>query len=128
MLVFGKGEEVPAGYIDVISMSQMGVELKDSVFVREIKVWAVDQLDISIRIDITIGWIKDILLFEEMSPDNNITGGQTVARSGSGWPCRTGRPSRTGWARGDDHNTTETLTWCTWLNIESDGGATVTAT
>jgi hypothetical protein len=40
----------------------------------------VDQLDITVRVDIRIGWIKDLLL-SEMSGDTNVTGGDTVRRA-----------------------------------------------
>jgi hypothetical protein len=76
-LVYGEGEEVVAGYQDAITLSKMGVEFKDAVFSKEVRVWPADQLDVAVRIDITIGWLSDVLLADEVNPDNNMTGGMS---------------------------------------------------
>ena len=61
--------------------------------------WAVDEMDVGVRIDISIGWIRDILLDRDMSPDINITGGQTTGRPDLGRPDLTGRSSEIGTPR-----------------------------
>ncbi len=76
-LVYGEGEEVVAGYEDAITLSKMGVEFKDAVFSKEVRVWPADQLDVAVRIDITIGWLSDVLLADEVNADNNMTGGMS---------------------------------------------------
>ena len=40
-------------------MDILGVEFKDEDFVRGIRMWAMDQLDVTVRIDITIGWLRE---------------------------------------------------------------------
>lgn len=60
LLVWGPGAEMPAGIAHPLSMDQSGVEFQDESFVKEIRMWAVDQLDLSVRIDLTIGWMRDI--------------------------------------------------------------------
>ena len=80
-LVFGEGRSLPAGAKATdLGIDVLGIEFKDSDFTDGVTMWHVDQLDITVRIDIRIGWIKDLLL-SEMSGDNNITGGDTVRRA-----------------------------------------------
>lgn len=78
LLVYGPGTSLKA---EGDTMSFGGIEFKCEHFTDGVQMWAVDQLDISIRIDITIGWMKDILLAQEMGADNNVTGGDVVRRS-----------------------------------------------
>jgi hypothetical protein len=80
-LVFGEARAVPPGATTTeLGIDVLGIEFKDSDFPEGVFMWHVDQLDITIRIDIRIGWIKDLLL-SEMSGDSNITGGDTVRRA-----------------------------------------------
>ena len=78
-LVFGAGEPVPSGTADV-EAGQLGVETHNVPFAAGIRVWAVDQLDMAVRIEIRVGWMKDLLL-SEMSGDSNMTGGGEVRRA-----------------------------------------------
>jgi hypothetical protein len=81
-MVFGPGEAVPSGYPEPeISAREMGAEYKGGDFTSDVRVWRADQLDIGLRIDITIGWLNDILLSQEMGSDNNITGGVGLRRA-----------------------------------------------
>src|SRR4051794_12015679 len=59
-VVNGPGQAVPAGYQD-ISLSILGVEFKDEVFAGEVRMWGYDKLDQAIRIDVTTGWLQEIL-------------------------------------------------------------------
>ena len=80
-LVFEAGQDVPPenGRGD-IPAGLSGVEFASGVFAEGVRMWAVDQLDMIVRIDISIGWVKDLLL-SEMSGDANLTGGDTVRRA-----------------------------------------------
>jgi len=81
-LVFGKGVPITSGYpqpdnpLDNLGVESKGLDFTDGVFM-----WLADQADIAVRIDITIGWLNDILLSEEMGADNNVTGGNQLRRS-----------------------------------------------
>ena len=74
LLVWGDGVPMPAGLTNPASMDQLGVEFQDETFVQNILMWSIDQLDMSVRIDLTIGWMRDIFLGPEMGGDNNISG------------------------------------------------------
>jgi hypothetical protein len=81
-LVYGLGVEVTSeSSLPGNSLDLVGVEFKYEGFTKNVRMWTADQLDISVRIDITIGWMKDILLTQEMGADNNMTGGDSVRRS-----------------------------------------------
>jgi hypothetical protein len=71
--VFGDGFDVMAGFEDENLMDIIGVEFKNQDFVRGIRMWPVDQLDVVVRIDVTIGWLREILLDSDMSQDTNVT-------------------------------------------------------
>jgi hypothetical protein len=71
--VFGPGFRVEPGYNPENLMDILGVEFKKEDFVQGIRMWAADQLDVTIRIDITIGWLREILLDTDMSQDTNVT-------------------------------------------------------
>jgi hypothetical protein len=80
-LVFDDGQELPPdapGQSAPIGLS--GVEFSSGVFAEGVRMWVVDQLDMIVRLDIHIGWVKDLLL-EEMTADSNLTGGDTVRRA-----------------------------------------------
>ncbi len=74
LLVHGAGAPVPPS-IDPVRLGVGGVEFKDETFASEVKMWGYDKFDFSIRIDITTGWLTDILLAEDMTNENNVTGG-----------------------------------------------------
>jgi hypothetical protein len=81
-LVFGKGAEIKSGYpTPDVSLDDLGLESKGLDFTAGVWMWMADQADIALRIDITIGWLNDILLSEEMGSDNNMTGGAQLRRS-----------------------------------------------
>lgn len=79
-LVQGDGTPVTPGQAP-IPLSVTGVEFKDEVFAQEVRMWAADQLDMAVRIDITIGWLKDILLEAEAMEANNVTANDLSARA-----------------------------------------------
>jgi hypothetical protein len=72
--VYGQGFPVRAGLAPENHMDILGVEFKDEDFVQGIRMWPADHLDVAVRIDITIGWLREILLDTDMSPDSNVTG------------------------------------------------------
>jgi hypothetical protein len=81
-LVYGPGTEIKAGYpTPENSLDDLGVEFKGGDFAETVRMWTCDQLDVAVRVDITIGWMKDVLLAEETTGDNNITGGDQVRRA-----------------------------------------------
>ena len=79
--VFGQGFHVRPGLAPENHMDILGVEFKDEDFVRGIRMWAVDQLDVVVRIDITIGWLRELLLDNDMSPETNVTGNGSGGRA-----------------------------------------------
>lgn len=79
-LVQGDGTPVTPGQTP-IPLSVTGVEFKDEVFAQEVRMWAADQQDMAVRIDVTIGWLKDILLESEGMAANNVTANDLSARA-----------------------------------------------
>jgi hypothetical protein len=83
MLVFGEGEEVPAGFENTIEIG--GYAFSKDVFVRGVRVWELDALDAAVRIDVQIGWLNDLLLADAMNdttaaaPDQPDMAGRTRA-------------------------------------------------
>jgi len=71
--VYGQGFPVRSGLDPENRMDILGVEFKDEDFVRGIRMWPSDHLDVTVRIDITIGWLREILLDPDMSADTNVT-------------------------------------------------------
>ena len=71
--VHGQGFPVKPGWQPENHMDILGVEFKHSDFVRGIRMWPIDQLDVIVRIDITIGWVRELLLDPEMSNETNVT-------------------------------------------------------
>jgi len=81
-LVFGEGTVIESGCPKPDnSLDNVGVEIKGLEFTDGVRMWIADQADIAVRIDITVGWLNDILLSEEMGSDNNMTGGAQLRRS-----------------------------------------------
>jgi hypothetical protein len=72
--VYGQGFKVRSGLAPENHMDILGVEFKDEDFVQGIRMWPSDHLDVAVRIDITIGWLREILLDNDMSADANVTG------------------------------------------------------
>jgi hypothetical protein len=79
--VYGTGFPVRSGYQPDNHMDILGVEFKDEDFVQGIRMWPADQLDVAVRIDITIGWLREILLDTDMSQDTNVTSNSNVSRA-----------------------------------------------
>lgn len=81
-LVFGPGMPVPSGFrVPEIDTGIIGTEQKTFDFDEGVRMWSCDQLDITVRVDIRIGWVKDLLLATEMTSDNNVTGGAETRRA-----------------------------------------------
>jgi hypothetical protein len=85
LLVYGNGLSVPPTF-NRAALSIIGVEFKDETFASEVRMWAQDQADYSVRIDITSGWLWDVLIEPEMSDANNVTGGVAPDAGGQGVP------------------------------------------
>jgi hypothetical protein len=79
--VYGQGFPVRSGFAPDNHMNILGVEFKDEDFVRGIRMWPSDHLDVAVRIDITIGWLREILLDPDMSKDTNVTGNSCGGRA-----------------------------------------------
>lgn len=81
-LVFGDGVDIKSGYPDPENpLDKLGIEAKGMDFADGVRMWLADQSDVAVRVDITIGWLSDILLSQEMGADNNTTGGTEIRRS-----------------------------------------------
>ena len=78
-LVFGEGTPLNKERCDQLATT--GIEFTSQHFSEGVLMWACDQLDMAVRIDVTVGWMKDLLLATELTGDSNITGGDTVRRS-----------------------------------------------
>jgi hypothetical protein len=78
--VYGPGNDVIAGY-EENPMDVLGVEFKNEDFVKGIRMWPADHLDVGVRIDITIGWWREILLDTDMSQETNVTSNSPVSRA-----------------------------------------------
>ena len=79
--VYGDGIKVNAGYDPENSMDVLGVEFKNQDFVDGIYMWPADQLDVTVRIDITIGSLREILLDSDMSQDANMNSNVPPSRA-----------------------------------------------
>ena len=79
--VYGEGFKVNPGYNPENSMEILGVEFKNQDFVRDIRMWPADHLDVTVRLDITIGALREILLDSDMSQDANATSNGVPSRA-----------------------------------------------
>jgi hypothetical protein len=79
--VYGEGIEVTPGYNPENSMDVLGVEFKNQDFVTGIRMWPADQLDVTVRIDITIGSLREILLDSDMSQEANMNSNVPPSRA-----------------------------------------------
>jgi multidrug efflux pump subunit AcrA (membrane-fusion protein) len=79
--VHGQGFRVRSGFLPENHMDILGVEFKDEDFVRGIRMWPSDHLDVAVRIDITIGWLREILLDPDMCKDTNVTANSSGGRA-----------------------------------------------
>ena len=71
--VRGQGFPVKPGFLPENHMDILGVEFKHADFVSGLRMWPIDQLEVIVRIDITIGWVRELLLDPEMSKETNVT-------------------------------------------------------
>jgi hypothetical protein len=93
LLVYGEGEEVsPTLETDILGI--IGVEFKAQTFTPKVRMWAQDRADYSVRIDITVGWLADVLLEPGMNDGTNMTSGQ--GPDGGGRPSLVGRAGMVG--------------------------------
>ena len=79
-LVHGPGIKVTAGQ-NPIDLGVIGVEFKDEVFAEGVLMWGYDKLDQILRIDISSGWLQDMLLDPEIGSSTNVTSGDLAPRS-----------------------------------------------
>ena len=86
MLVYGEGFEVPHGMED--SVRKAGFEFSDGMFLKDVRMWALDRMDYGVRIDVSIGWLNDILMADAMDdcgppddPDSPQPGGRAYLQS-----------------------------------------------
>ncbi|HIP77302.1 MAG TPA: hypothetical protein EYH07_02410 [Kiloniellaceae bacterium] len=77
-LVHSKGEEVKEPDLHI---GQIGVEMKDERFLDGVRMWSYDKVDFSVRIQITSGWLEEILLDAAVGGSSNMTAGKTTAPS-----------------------------------------------
>jgi hypothetical protein len=73
LLVYGAGTPVPAD-MNGASIDQIGIEFKDEFFSESVSVWNALDVDFSVRIDISSGWLSDLLIVPEASEASNVTG------------------------------------------------------
>ncbi|MGF1628617.1 MAG: hypothetical protein ACFCUT_04035 [Kiloniellaceae bacterium] len=76
-LVHGDGIEI----VEPSSMADVGVEMKDETFLKGVRMWSYDKVDFSVRIEITSGWLEEILLDAAVGNASNMTGGQFATRA-----------------------------------------------
>ncbi len=82
-LVYGPGKVVEPG-TDRAEIGATGVEFKDEFFSVGVLMWAAYDVDFAVRIDITAGWLSEILIAPEASDASNMTGvGDGSDRRGS---------------------------------------------
>jgi hypothetical protein len=75
LLVHGDGEPVPPT-TEEGPLGVVGVELKSETFASDVRMWEQDRADYSVRIDITPGWLGDVLVEPGMNDGTNMTTGQ----------------------------------------------------
>jgi hypothetical protein len=97
LLVHGPGQPVPASIADA-ALNLVGVELKAETFSTGVLMWEQDRTDYTVRIDITPGWLTDVLLEPGTSEGTNMTTGQ-APDSGTRGPS-SGRAAMVGRAGG----------------------------
>ncbi len=73
-LVHGEGAT-----LDMETVSKTGVELFDRKLGTDIRMWAYDQIDYSMRIDLHTGWLEHILLDFAVGNATDVTAGNLVA-------------------------------------------------
>lgn len=76
-LVHGPGTEI----VEPASISEVGVEMKDENFLKGVRMWSYDKIDFSVRIEITSGWLEEILLDAAMGHASNMTAGEFGPRA-----------------------------------------------
>ena len=82
-LVYGPGTTVPRDTTGA-TLGTIGIEFKDEFFADDVLMWAAYDVDFSVRIDITTGWLSEVLIAPEASEASNVTGtgdGSTDGRS-----------------------------------------------
>jgi hypothetical protein len=93
LLVYGDGDPVPPEY-EKADLDQFGVEVKGETFTNKVQVWALDRADYTVRIDITPGWLADVLLEPGLSDGTNMT--TRRATDGAGRSAQVGRAAMVG--------------------------------
>jgi hypothetical protein len=75
LLVHGDGVPVPSMTKEA-ALGMLGIEFNGVAFANDVMMWAQDQADYSVRIDITPGWLADVLLEPAMNDGTNMTTGR----------------------------------------------------
>jgi hypothetical protein len=83
LLVYGAGEPVPPTTQEA-ALGLVGIEFKGETFAGQVRVWAQDRADYTVRIDITPGWLADVLVDPGMSDGTNMTTGRGPDSGGRG--------------------------------------------
>lgn len=65
MLVFDPGTPVEPGFLRN-TLEVGGFAFSGQAFVDGVTMWELDSLDAAVRIDVTVGWLKDILMDDAM--------------------------------------------------------------
>jgi hypothetical protein len=60
-LVHGDGTPVNPGSDAAVELGDLGIEYHEQFFAAGVTMWAYDKVDMSLRIDISSGWLEDIL-------------------------------------------------------------------
>ncbi len=71
-LVFAAGVPAPSGSLDPDASPEIvGVNQTGRAFAEDVQMWTCDRLDMALRIDVRIGWFKDLLLDEAGRDDSD---------------------------------------------------------
>ena len=92
-VVDGPGVPVIDG-LPLAAIGQVGLELKDEFFSTNVLMWNAYDVDFSVRIDITSGWLSEILIAAEASDATNVTGSGDGSDAGASISARQAMAAR----------------------------------
>lgn len=73
LLVYGDGTLMKRD-MQGATLGEIGIEFKDEFFAGDVWMWTALELDFSVRIDISSGWLSEILIAPEATEASNVTG------------------------------------------------------